>query len=211
MLLEHRGKTPHIDSSAYIAPTATICGDVSIGKNSRILFGATIVAEGGPVEIGANCIIMENAVIRGTPGFPARLGNAILVGPHAYLTGYVVEDSVFLATGTTVFNGAYIGTKAEVRINGVVHIKTKLPSGSTVPIGWVAVGDPAQLFPPNEHDHIWAIQEPLNFLLTVFGLERAPDGETIMPEMTTRYAHALGRHFEDRLLDPTWTQDESRG
>ncbi len=211
MLLEHRGKTPHIDSSAYIAPTATICGDVSIGKNSRILFGATIVAEGGPVEIGANCIIMENAVIRGTPGFPARLGNAILVGPHAYLTGYVVEDSVFLATGTTVFNGAYIGTKAEVRINGVVHIKTKLPSGSTVPIGWVAVGDPAQLFPPNEHDHIWAIQEPLNFLLTVFGLERAPDGETIMPEMTTRYAHALGRHFEDRLLNPTWTQDESRG
>jgi len=211
VLLEHRGKTPHIDSSAYIAPTATICGDVSIGKNSRILFGATIVAEGGPVEIGANCIIMENAVIRGTPGFPARLGNAILVGPHAYLTGYVVEDSVFLATGTTVFNGAYIGTKAEVRINGVVHIKTKLPSGSTVPIGWVAVGDPAQLFPPNEHDHIWAIQEPLNFLLTVFGLERAPDGETIMPEMTTRYAHALGRHFGDRLLDPTWTQDESRG
>jgi len=211
VLLEHRGKTPHIDSSAYIAPTATICGDVSIGKNSRILFGATIVAEGGPVEIGANCIIMENAVIRGTPGFPARLGNAILVGPHAYLTGYVVEDSVFLATGTTVFNGAYIGTKAEVRINGVVHIKTKLPSGSTVPIGWVAVGDPAQLFPPNEHDHIWAIQEPLNFLLTVFGLERAPDGETIMPEMTTRYAHALGRHFEDRLLNPTWTQDESRG
>jgi len=211
VLLEHRGKTPHIDSSAYIAPTATICGDVSIGKNSRILFGATIVAEGGPVEIGANCIIMENAVIRGTPGFPARLGNAILVGPHAYLTGYVVEDSVFLATGTTVFNGAHIGAKAEVRINGVVHIKTKLPSGSTVPIGWVAVGDPAQLFPPNEHDHIWAIQEPLNFLLTVFGLERAPDGETIMPEMTTRYAHALGRHFEDRLLNPTWTQDESRG
>lgn len=201
MLLEHRGKTPHIHPSAYIAPTATICGDVSIGENSRILFGVTIVAEGGPVEIGANCIIMENAVIRGTPGFPARLGNGILVGPHAYLTGCVVEESAFLATGSTVFNGAHIGTKAEVRINGVVHIKTKLPSGSTVPIGWVAVGDPAQIFPPNEHDHIWAIQEPLNFPRTVFGLERAPDGETIMPELTTRYARALGKHFEDKLLD----------
>ena len=201
MLLEHRGKTPRIQPSAYIAPTATICGDVSIGENSRVLFGAIIVAEGGPVEIGANCIIMENAVIRGTSGFPTRLGNAILVGPRAYLTGCVVEDNVFLATGTTVFNGAHIGTKAEVRINGVVHIKTKLPSGSTVPIGWVAVGDPAQLFPPSEHDHIWAIQEPLNFPHTVFGLERAPDGETIMPEMTSRYARALGRHFEDKLLD----------
>ena len=53
MLLEHRGKTPQIHSSAYIAPTATICGDVSIGENSRIHFGAIIVAEGGPVEIGA--------------------------------------------------------------------------------------------------------------------------------------------------------------
>ncbi len=211
MLLEHRGKTPNIHSSVYIAPTATICGEVSIGENSRILFGATLVAEGGPVEIGTNCIIMEHAVIRGTPGFPTRLGNAILVGPHAYLTGCTVEDSVFLATGTTVFNGAHIGTKAEVRINGVVHIKTKLPSGSTVPIGWVAVGDPAQILPPNEHDRIWALQEPLNFPRTVFGLERAPDGETIMPEMTTRYAHALARHFEDRILDPLGTQDEGRG
>ena len=211
MLLEHRGKTPHIHASAYIAPTATICGDVSIGENSRILFGATLVAEGGPVEIGANCIIMEQAVIRGTPGFPAHLGNAILVGPHAYLTGCVVEDSVFLATGTTVFNGAHIRTKAEVRINGIVHIKTKLPPGSMVPIGWVAVGDPAQIFPPTEHEQIWAIQEPLNFPRTVFGLERAPDGETIMPELTTRYVHALSRHFEDRQLDPPGTQDESRG
>src|SRR5260370_38197882 len=95
---------------------------------------------------------MENAVIRGTPGFPARLGNAILVGPHAYLTGCVVEDSVFLATGTTVFNGAHIGTKAEERINGVVHIKTKLPSESMVPIGCEAVSNPAKLFPSNKHD-----------------------------------------------------------
>ena len=202
MLLAHRGKMPHIHQSAYIAPTATICGEVSVGENSRILFGATLVAEGGPVEIGANCIIMEHAVIRGTPGFPARLGNAILVGPHAYSTGCIVEDSVFLATGTTVFNGAHIGTKAEVRINGVVHIKTKLPAGSTVPIGWVAVGDPAQIFPPHEHEQIWALQEPLNFPRTVFGLERAPEGETIMPEMTTRYAHALARHLEDSQLDP---------
>ena len=67
LLLEHRGKTPNIHPSAYIAPTATICGDVTIGENSRVLFGAILVAEGGSVEIGANCIIMENAVIRGTP------------------------------------------------------------------------------------------------------------------------------------------------
>ena len=201
MFLEHRGKVPHIHPSAYIAPTATICGDVSIGENSRVLFGAVIVAEGGPVEIGAHCIIMENAVIRGTPNFPTRLGDAILVGPRSYLTGCIVENDVFLATRVTIFNGAHIGTRAEVRINGVVHIRTQLPAGAMVPIGWVAVGDPAQIFPPNEHDQIWAIQEPLNFPRTVFGLERAPEGKTIMPEMTKRYARALGRHIQDRVLD----------
>jgi carbonic anhydrase/acetyltransferase-like protein (isoleucine patch superfamily) len=201
LLLEHRGKKPRIHPSAYIAPTATICGDVSIGENSRVLFGAVVVAEGGSVEIGTNCIIMENAVIRGTPAFSTRLGNFVLVGPHAHLTGCNIEESVFLATGATIFNGAHIGTRSEVRINGVVHIKTDLPPGTTVPIGWVAVGNPAQILPPNEHDRIWAIQEPLNFSRTVFGFERALEEETIMPEMTTRYAHALGRHFEDKQLD----------
>ncbi len=201
MLLVHQGKRPQIHETAYIAPTATICGDVTIGENSRILFGAVIVAEGGSVEIGAHCIIMENAVIRGTIRHPTRLGNHVLVGPRAYLTGCTVEDNVFLATGATVFNGARISTRAEVRINGVVHLRTTLPADAIVPIGWIAVGDPAEILPPKDHERIWAIQEPLNFPRTVFGLERAPAGETIMPELTRRYAKALGRHREDQILD----------
>jgi carbonic anhydrase/acetyltransferase-like protein (isoleucine patch superfamily) len=155
MLLEHRGKRPRVHESAYVAPTATICGDVTIGENSRVLFGAVIVAEGGPVEIGAECIVMENAVIRGTRRHPTRIGNHVLVGPRAYLTGCVIEDNVFLATGATIFNGARIGTRAEVRINGVVHLKTNLPPDALVPIGWVAVGDPAEILPPHEHEKIW--------------------------------------------------------
>ena len=201
MLLEHRGKAPCIHESVYVAPTATICGDVVIGENSRVLFGAVVVAEGGSVEIGANCIVMENAVIRGTRPHPTRIGDHVLVGPRAYLTGCTVEDNVFLATGATVFNGAHLGTRAEVRINGVVHLKTRLPPDALVPIGWVAVGDPAQILPPGAHDEIWAIQEPLNFPRTVFGLERPAAGETIMPDMTRRYARALGAHREDRIID----------
>src|SRR5205807_8801091 len=111
------------------------------------------------------------------------------------------KQPVFLVTGPKVFNRAHIGPEAELRINGIVHINATLQPGATVPIGWVAVGDPAQIFPPDEHDRIWALQEPLNFPRTVFGLERASDGQTIMPEMTTRYARALERHFEDKPLD----------
>lgn len=201
MLIEHRDQRPRIHPSAYIAPTAVVCGDVTIGENSSVLFGAVLTAEGGPIEIGANCIIMENAVIRGTPRFPARLRNNILVGPRAYLSGCIVEDSVFLATGVTIFNGATIGTRSEVRINGVVHLKTSVPPDTTVPIGWVAVGDPAEILPPNEHEKIWAVQEPLNFPKEVFGLERASSGETIMPEVTRRYTKALSKHLEDQILD----------
>jgi carbonic anhydrase/acetyltransferase-like protein (isoleucine patch superfamily) len=201
MLLEHQGKRPHIHESAYVAPTAVICGDVTIGEDSRVLFGAVLVAEGGPVVVGAHCIIMENAVIRGVPRHSTCLGDHVLVGPRAYLTGCTVEDNVFLATGATIFNGARIGTRAEVRVNGVVHLKTTLLADAMVPIGWVAVGDPAEILPPKDHERIWAIQEPLDFPGTVFGLERAPAGETIMPEITRRYARALGRHQEDQILD----------
>ena len=200
MLLEHQGKRPRIDESAYVAPTAVVCGEVTIGPGSRVLFGAVVVAEGGPVEVGTSCIVMENAVVRGTARHPTRIGDHVLVGPHAHLTGCTVEASAFIATGASVFNGARVGTRAEVRINGVVHLRTVLPADATVPIGWVAVGDPAEILPPNEHDRIWAIQQPLDFPRTVFGLERAPAGETIMPEMTRRYGRALARHRDDRIL-----------
>lgn len=201
MLVDHRGKRPDIHDSAYVAPNAVVCGDVTIGGNSRVLFGAVLVAEGGPVVVGSHCIIMENVVIRGTPRHPTRIGDHVLVGPRAYLTGCTVGESVFLATGATVFNGACIGTRAEVRINGVVHLKTILPADAVVPIGWVAVGDPVEILSPENHNGIWAIQEHLNFPRTVFGLERVPAGETIMPELTRRYTRALGRHGGDRILD----------
>ena len=200
MLLEHQGKRPRIHESAYVAPTATICGDVTIGENSRVLFGVVVTAEGGPIEIGAECIVMENAVIRGTPRHPTRLGNHILVGPRAYLTGCTVEDNVFLATGSTIFNGALIREGAEIRINGIVHLKTTLPKDALVPIGWVAVGDPAEILPPDEHERIWALQKPLDFPSTVFGVERGP-AETMMPAITGRYARGLEKHRADRSLD----------
>ncbi len=200
MLIEHQGKRPRVHPSAYVAPTAVLCGDVTIGEDTRVLFGAVITAEGGPVEIGNACIIMEQAVVRGTARHPVQVGDHVLVGPRAHLSGCVVADCVFLATGAAVFNGARIGRRAEVRINGVVHLKTVLPEDALVPIGWIAVGDPAEILPPEAHARIWTIQEPLNFPREVFGLERAPAGRTVMPEMTRRYARALGRHREDTIL-----------
>jgi carbonic anhydrase/acetyltransferase-like protein (isoleucine patch superfamily) len=140
---------------------------------------------------------METAVLRAGRRAPLRVGNNVLVGPRAYLSGCIVEDCAFLATGAIVFNHAVIGSGAEVRINGVVHLRTRLPAGATVPIGWVAVGDPAAILPPDRHEEIWAIQKPLDFPKVVFGLDRLAEGESIMPELTRRYAAFLRHHAED--------------
>lgn len=199
VLLEHRGEIPRIHESAYLAPTATICGDVTVGENSRVLFGAVLTAEGGPVEVGDECVVMDNAVIRGTPKHAARLGNHVLVGPRSYLVGCAVESNAFLATGSTVFNGARIGMGTEIRINGVVHLGTVLPKDALVPIGWVAVGDPAEILPPGEHERIWQIQKLLNFPKEVFGVERA-SAETMMPQITRRYTKGLGKHLRDHIV-----------
>lgn len=199
MILEHRGKRPTIHDSAYVAPTAVVCGDVTIGEHSRVLFGAVIVAEGGPVTIGSYVIVMEQAVIRGTPRHPARVGNHVFVGPHGHLTGCTVDDDVFLATGVAILNGARVGGRAQVRNNGVVHVGAHLLPGAIVPIGWIAVSDPAQIIPPQELERIWSGEQD-TFPLTVFGLERAPARESVMPQITQRYARVLGEHQADRVL-----------
>lgn len=193
MLLRFRDKKPDIAASAYVSPAAVIRGDVTIGDGSVVLSGAVITAEGGAVEIGSDCVVMEHAVLRGTPRHPLAVGHRVLVGPHAHLTGCRVESDCFIATGATVFNGAYLGAGTEVRVNGVVHVNSRLPAASVVPIGWVGVGDPAELLPPSEHEKIWGIQKTLDFPGTVFNMEReVPQGER-----TRRYARALRRQKED--------------
>ena len=196
MILEHDGKTPKIEASARIAPNAVICGDVTIGPNSSIGFGAVITAESGKVTIGKNCVVMDTAVIRGVRNNPVSVADNVMVGPRAYLVGCTVESEAFLATGATVFSGARIGRNAEVRINAIVHLRTVLPQDATVPLGWIAIGDPAHILPPEKHDEIWAIQKELDFPKYVFGIDRAPPGGTIMPSVMPRYARAL-KHWHE--------------
>ena len=148
VLIEHRGNTPRVDPSAYVAPTAVLCGAVQVGPEARILFGAVLTAEDGEISVGARCVVMENALLRGRARHPCVLGDDVLVGPHAHVNGARVGDGCFLATGAALFPGCVLGEGTEVRIHGVVHVNTVLPPGATVPIGWVAVGDPAEILPP---------------------------------------------------------------
>ena len=175
-----------------------VCGDVTVGEDARILFGAVLTAEGGPVVVGRRCIVMEHAVIRGRQSHRTRLGDHVLVGPHAHVNGAQIDDDVFLATGSSVFPGAHVGRGSEVRINGVVHVNSALAPETTVPIGWIAVGDPAQLFPPKAHDELWPLQRELDFPRTMFGIDRS---DLTMEKVTRLYAERFGRHRDDRVLE----------
>lgn len=196
--LPYQDKSPSIPADTRIAPTAVVSGDVSVGHNCSIGFGAVLTAESGPIHIGDNCVVMDGAVLRGIRGNPLRIGDNVLIGPRAYLTGCTIEKNAFIATGATIFNGAVIGERAEVRINSIVHIRTRLPPDAVVPLGWIAVGDPAEILPPDAHERIWEIQKPLDFPRYVFGVERPAEGETIMPDVMPRYARFLiRRHSGD--------------
>ena len=199
VFVEHRLKIPQVAESAYIAPTAVLAGDVTVGPHSRVLFGAVITAEGGPVQIGSNCVVMENAVIRGVPNQETSLGDHVLIGPHAHLTGCVIEGDTRIATGAVVFNGARIETGAEVEFNAVVYVNTVVPSGVAVPMGWFAGGQPAELVAPGDWDRIRAIMGPLDYPGTVFGVGASAAGSQ-MSGIARRYARGLALHHQDHIL-----------
>ncbi|HZA00694.1 MAG TPA: gamma carbonic anhydrase family protein [Hyphomicrobiaceae bacterium] len=198
MIIEHAGKRPDIHPEAWVAPDATVCGDVTVAAGTRIMHGARLVAEGGSIAIGRNCIVMQNAVLRSASGFGCSLANNILIGPNAHVVGATIEDEVFVATGAALFHGCHIGKGSEVRINGTVHIKTRLEPGACVPIGWIACGNPAQLFSPERHEALWEVQGPLNFPLTVYSIDRStPD---LMKHITERLSARLGGHRGDKVI-----------
>lgn len=197
MLLEHRGRRPAVHESAYVAPSAVLCGAVVLAEGSRVLHGAVLTAEDGEVRLGENSVVMENALIRGRADHPALLGDAVLVGPHAHVNGATVEDEVFIATGAALFPGSVAGAGAELRINSVLHVNSHLEPGTILPIGWIAAGNPAQLFSPDRHEELWQLQREMDFPGTVYGVPRGTPLRDIMARQSTYY----GTHKSDRRLE----------
>jgi gamma-carbonic anhydrase len=183
-----------IDPTAWVAPSAVVTGDVSIGAESRVLHGAVLNGDLGPVVVGSHVVVMEHALLRGRASHPITVGDAVLVGPHTHLNGATVEDEVFVATGVSMFPGSRAGTGSELRINSVLHVNSVLAPGTVLPIGWVAAGDPAELFAPERHYDLWAVQEPLDFPGTVYGVPRG----TSMREIMRRQCAAFGPGSDGR-------------
>ena len=200
MILSSGTKRPKIHSSAYVAPTAIVGGDVTIGAECAILHGAVITAEGASLTIGAQSVVMEHAVIKASGGsvvqFPLSIGARCIVGPHAYVVGATIGDGCFVAAGAKIFNGAVLEAGSGVALGGIVHVKTRLPAGQSVPMQHIAYGDPATIAPPEQAPEIAA---KLDFYADVFNLEA---GDDVRARAAETYAKFLRKaHAQDTVLE----------
>ena len=146
---------------------------------------------------------MENAVLRGTVRHPLLIGDRVLAGPHAQLTGCAIGDEVFIAAGAMVLNGAHLGRAASVAAGAVVSLGAVVAPQARIPVGWVAVGDPARSYPPGEAEAIQAglAETGWSFLPVIFGVDDAGGRREQLCAALQRYTAAMARHHrQDQIV-----------
>lgn len=109
MLIEFKGMVPDVSQAAYIAENATICGDVTLGKDSSVWFNAVIRAEVAPINVGEMSNVQDHTMLHADYDCPIRIGSRVLIGHSAIIHGATIEDRVIVGMGAIVMNGAVIG------------------------------------------------------------------------------------------------------
>jgi carbonic anhydrase/acetyltransferase-like protein (isoleucine patch superfamily) len=123
-LVEFDGKRPKVHPTAFIAPTATIIGDVEIGEKSSIWYGTVIRADFAPIRIGKLTAIEDNCALHG--GRETIIGDEVLIGHCAVVHGCRIGNGALIGTGAIVFSGAEIGERAIVAMGAVVLENTRI-------------------------------------------------------------------------------------
>lgn len=135
----YRGVLPTVHPTAYIAPTATLVGDVTIGPGTSVWFGAVLRGDVAPIVIGARTSIQDNCVIHATGGLSATtVGDDCTVGHAVTLHGCVVGNRVLVGMGSVVLDNARIEDDAILGAGSLVTLNTVLPGG------YLSLGRPAK-------------------------------------------------------------------
>ncbi len=128
-----------IHPTAFIAPNATVLGNVTLGADASVWYGCVVRGDSEAIEIGAETNIQDLTVVHADPGSPCRIGRRVAVGHRAILHACVVEDLCLIGMGSIILNNARIGTGSVVAAGAVV------PEGMIVPPGSVVMGVPARV------------------------------------------------------------------
>src|SRR5258708_10126582 len=119
-LFSFEGLAPQVHSGAFIAPTATLVGDVIVEEFASVWYGAVIRADYAPVIVRRGANVQDNAVIHGPPGLTTDIGEGATVGHHCVIHGAILETQCLVANGSVVLDGGTVGARALVASGSVV-------------------------------------------------------------------------------------------
>ncbi|PQP45391.1 gamma carbonic anhydrase family protein [Mycolicibacterium austroafricanum] len=139
LILPIAGRSPELHPDSWVAPNATVIGQVSIGAGASAWYGAILRAEAELIEIGAGANIQDGVTIHVDPGFPVRVGAGCSVGHNAVLHGCTIEDNSLVGMGAVVLNGAVVGSGSLIAAGAVV------PQGAVIPPGSMVAGVPGKV------------------------------------------------------------------
>ncbi|MEV5846576.1 gamma carbonic anhydrase family protein [Streptomyces sp. NPDC051985] len=133
------GREPRIEDEVFVAPTASVIGDVTLKAGASVWYGAVIRGDVETITVGAQANVQDNVTLHADPGFPVRIGERVSIGHNAVVHGATVEDDCLIGMGATVLNGAVIGEGSLVAAQALV------PQGMVVPAGSLVAGVPAKV------------------------------------------------------------------
>ncbi|MDQ2919422.1 MAG: gamma carbonic anhydrase family protein, partial [Verrucomicrobiota bacterium] len=123
---------PRIHSSAFVVPTATIIGDVSLGEESSVWYGAVLRGDINRIVIGPRTNIQDNVVVHLSDDHPAIVGELVTIGHSAIIHACTIDDEILIGMGAIILDGAEIGARSIIGANTLVTVGKKIPPGSLV-------------------------------------------------------------------------------
>ena len=132
MFLSFCGKTPRDEGAAFVAPSATVQGDVVLKPGSTVWYGAVLRGDDGTLTIGKNSNVQDNAVLHTGPGLDVTVGRGTSVGHGAVVHGCTVGDGCLIGMHATILNGAVIGDGCLIAAGALVPENMQVPAGSLV-------------------------------------------------------------------------------
>jgi len=132
-------KAPQIDASAWVAPNATVIGDVRLAAGASIWWNAVLRGDNDPISIGENTNIQDGSVLHTDEGIPMSLGRDITVGHLVMLHGCTIGDGSLIGIGSIILNRAVIGKHCLIGAN------TLIPEGKVIPDRSLVMGSPGKV------------------------------------------------------------------
>jgi carbonic anhydrase/acetyltransferase-like protein (isoleucine patch superfamily) len=141
-LYEFEGLAPTVDPAAWIAPTATLVGDVRVEAEASVWYGAVLRADFGPIIVRRGANIQDGSVLHGGDDPATEVGEGATIGHLCVVHGAVIGAEALIGNGSTVLDGVVVGRRALVAAGATVPPRLQIPDGM------LAAGVPARITGP---------------------------------------------------------------